>query len=174
MKRSCTLVLASLVAMLTPAALSLDSGFGLYPSKLTGNAPAALNSDEASAESLSTQSLSGQSLLAQSSKGGIFLSREGLAAALPSLVLSDNPFLNNTYPNGAPLSSAVGSAASVYSANFPIAIAAGRFDPLADPNCKMGPPPAVPEPSTLLLVGSGLLLMTLQSSRIRRKHRLGM
>lgn len=157
MKRSFLIVLSFVVlrAVAPLPATAQDIGIVLSQPTLTGAAGTTLTFD-ATLTNLSTST--------------IFLNGDSFTTVSPSIMVSDNPFLNN-----APLSLAAGASSGPF-ALFTVSIASGLapglyslnnftilggltgvdFNVVGSTNFTVDVS-AVPEPATLVLVGTGLL-----------------
>jgi hypothetical protein len=155
------ILLVTGIAFTVLPATAQDIGIVLSQSTLTGVAGTTLTFDA------SLTNLSGSP---------VFLNGDSYTTTSPSLTVSDNPFVAN-----APLSLAVGAISGPF-AIFTVTIAPGLapgvyslndftilggqtgtdFDVVGSTNFTVDVVAAVPEPATLVMVGSGLLALSLR------------
>jgi hypothetical protein len=149
-------ILAALIAVLPIPATAQDIGIILSQSTLSGAAGTTLTFD---------------ATLTNTSTSTIFLNGDSATTETTGLVFSDDPFFNN-----APLSLAAGASSGPFDI-FTVTIAPGTalgvyslnefailggltnadFNPVGSTNFTVDVVSPVPEPGTLVLVGSGLL-----------------
>lgn len=160
-KTRLSLLIIALVLVVRPSAAAQDIGIILSQSTLTGAAGTTLTFD---------------ARLTNLSSSTIYLNGDSSTTISPSLTLSDNPFLNN-----APLSLGAGAnsgpfaiftitidpstVSGVYSLNNFIILGGltnASFNQVGSTSFTVNVPSPVPEPATLLLVGSGLLAVGLR------------
>ena len=155
------ILLVTVIVFTVLPATAQDIGIVLSQSTLTGVAGTTLTFDA------SLTNLTGSP---------VFLNGDSYTTTSPSLTVSDNPFVTN-----APLSLAVGAISGPF-AIFTVTIAPGlapgvyslndftilggqtgtAFDVVGSTNFTVDVVAAVPEPATLVMVGSGLLALSLR------------
>ena len=165
-------LLAALIGMLAVGTAARADSIGITLSQSTLSATAG-------------STLTFAATLTNISTSTVFLNGDSSTTVNPGLVVSDNPFLNN-----APLSLAAGASSGPFDI-FTVTIAAGTapgiyslnsftilggpdgitLNPVGSTNFTVDVLSPVPEPGTLVLVGSGLVVLALKHRFKQAFHR---